>query len=88
MRFQSETISSFHVRFAWINPKGGHTKKREKKKSKATFSLTQQHTVVNFYSNSHPSGATKRRFISRLQMHCGVHYLGRRNSISRAWNKR
>ena len=37
-------------------------------KSKVTFLLTQQHAVVNFHFHSHPSGATKRRFISQLQM--------------------
>lgn len=36
--------------------------------SKVTFLLTQQHAVVNFHFHSHPSGATKRRFISQLQM--------------------
>lgn len=39
-----------------------------REKSEVTFLLTQQHAVVNFHFHSHPSGATKRTFISELQM--------------------
>lgn len=62
-QFQSGTEWSFqiHPKRRFLSELGGGG-------SKVTFLLTQQHAVVNFHFHSHPSGATKHRFISQLQM--------------------